>query len=159
MIGRIAIAASIVAAFLLWGTAHQWLFWTALADSVVIYLTFRALLLCAAKGYRERVNQLRDALYRSRTLGLDAPNTAQQEVLARDDVDVLVSRILRGSLEKLPSWAVTDYPAIQQFAEFLRANPDRLDPDAQPTWLCAVNLIAMLAAFVLLATAAVMRMW
>jgi hypothetical protein len=156
MIGRIMLGAGILAVVLFLRIGS----WPLVSISGIAvtgaYVTSRISLACARRGFSKRVADLREALLYSRTLEKRLRKDDSIDPVERDDVEILISQVLCGRLERIPSWAICDVQLIEDLRHLRQAYPDRCDPDAQPTWLCLIGTSALVGCAILFGVAVVM---
>jgi hypothetical protein len=157
MIGLIISGCGILASVVFLSLDHRILFWISLCVVALYYITGQLLLSCARRGFSKRVNALRTNLLHSRTLEKKLKGNNSTEPIEKDDVDVLIAQLLLGTTEDIPSWSITDIDQINDLKTIIQENPDRLDPDAQPTWLCLISTLLFIGCPILLVLALIMR--
>jgi hypothetical protein len=149
-------AAGIAASGVFLANGRMVYFWVSVGIVVSHYAVAWLCLLHAKQGFARRVSQLRNDLLHSRTLGKRLAGDNSVSAIEADDVDLLIARLCSGVMDEIPSWALTDIGRIDEVKCLLEAYPDRVDPDAQPTWLCLTGTVLLLACPVLLVIALVM---
>jgi hypothetical protein len=159
MVGRIMLGAGILAALLSFSMDCHLLFWLSVAVVAGYYLTSWFLLCCARRGFAKRLTGLREALLYSRTLEKRLQNNHSVDVIERDDVDVLIAKVLRGwtAPKDIPGWAICDIHQINELQGLCQGDTRGLDPDAQPTWLCVVGTLFLVGCPVLFVLAFVRK--
>lgn len=157
IIGRAVSGTGILAAVVFFSLNHSILFWLSVGVVTALYVAWWLSLLYARRGFARRVSDLRASLLYSRTLEKRLNGDHSADPVEKDDVDVLIARLLRGTLDDIPGWAITDVYQINDLKSLIQANSDQVDPDAQPTWLCLIVTLLLIGCPILLALALIMR--
>ena len=160
MVGRIMLGAGILAV-LLFGSMGSWLLFCLSAGIAAIAgVTSWLSVWYARHGFAKRVADLRESLLYSRTLEKRLHNDHSVDLIERDDVEVLIAKVLRGRTEPgdLPGWAICDIHQIDEVKGLCQGNLRAIDPDAQPAWLCVVGTLFLAGCPVLLVIACLMKM-
>ena len=157
MIGYVASGTGIVAAVIFLSLDRTILFCISVCVVALLYFTWWLLLFYARSGFSRRVSALRTSLLYSRTLEKKLEGKDSVDPIEKDDVDVLIARVLRQTTEDIPSWAVTDIDQINDLKNLVKENSDQLDPDAQPTWLCLISTLLLIGCPILFVLALIMR--
>jgi hypothetical protein len=155
--GYILSGTGIFAALIFLSLGSYILFWLSISVISFLYITWWLLLKYSSYGFAKRVNELRASLIYSRTLEKRIEGDLSTDPIEKDDVDVFISQLLLGTMEEIPSWAITDIDQINDLKTIIQENPDRLDPDAQPTWLCFISTLFFIGCPILLVLALIMK--
>ena len=152
------IFAGIVSTILFWRMENTTLFWMAVTCVALVFVTFWLLLGYAKRGYDSRLQQLRHDLLLQRTLEKRLAGEDSVDPIERDDVDVLIARIHRNTLDEfpIPAWAILCRDEINEYKQLYQSSPG-VDPQSQPMWLILLNNLFLLACPVLLAVAIVLH--
>ena len=157
-VGRTIVKAMIVAgvasAILFWKSRNTTFFWVAIGCLALVFITFWLLLIYAKHGYKDRLNKLRESLLSWRTLEKRVGGEYSVDPIEKDDVDVLIARIHRRTLDKVPAWAICCFGEINEYQKLYESSPG-VDPQSQPTWLLLLNNLFLLACPILLVAAIV----
>ena len=157
-IGRIMLGAGVLATLVFFILNCKILFWFSMGIVAAAYFTSWLLCCCARHGFTKRVIDLKEKLLYSRTLEKKLQGDTSISPIEEDDVDVLIAKIFRGTLDEIPSWAICDIRQVNELKGLYQKYPDRLDPNAQPTWLCLIGTILLIGCPILLVIALIMSM-
>jgi len=144
VIGKLAPAFGVLGAIILYAKGHPWWFGFSLVCIVSSVAASWWLAAAARKRYALRIARLRGRLLYSRTLEKRLEGNSAVDPIEKDDVDVLVGRILRRTLDTVPSWAICDIREINDVRAMVESCPNGLDPDAQALWLTIVYAVVLL---------------
>ena len=156
MIGHVVSFSGVIASVIFFSLGRDILFWISGCMVVLLYITWVLLLFYAKHGFSERISDLRNSLLNSRTLEKRIKGNNSIDLIEQDDVDVLISGLLRETMEEIPSWAVTEIYQINDLKKLVQDSSDRVDPDAQPTWLCSVSILFFIGCPILFVLALIM---
>lgn len=157
-IGRIMLGAGILATFVFFILNCKILFWFSVGIVAAAYVTSWLSCRCAKHGFTRRVVDLREKLLYSRTLEKKLQGDTSISPIEKDDVEVLIAKIFRGTLDDIPNWAICDIRQVNELKGLYQENQNCLDPDAQPTWLCLIGTILLIGCPILLVIALIMSM-
>ena len=154
---KVIIVAGIVSAILFWSIQNSTLFWIAIGCLAGLFITFWLLLICAKRGYNNRLNKLRENLLRMRTIEKRSNGDYSVDPIEKDDVDVLIARIHRKTFDDfpVPSWAILCLNEIEEYQILYESSPG-VDPQSQPTWLLLLNNLLLFACLILLVASVIM---
>lgn len=156
MIGHIVSGTGVVATVIFLSRGYSILFWISVSVVALLYITWWLLLCYARRGFSRRVSDLRTSLLNSRTLEKRLKGNHSIDPMEKDEVDVLIARLLRGTMEDIPGWAITEVYQINDLKGLVQENSDQVDPDAQPTWLFIISILLFIGCPILLLLALIM---
>ena len=157
IMGCAVFVTGILAAVVFFSLDNNILFWLSVGVVTALYVTWWLSLLYAKRGFARRVSDLRASLLYSRTLEKRLNGNHSADPIEKDDVDVLIARLLLGTLDKIPGWAITNVYQINDLKSLVQANSDQVDPDAQPTWLCLIGTLLLIGCPILLVLALIIK--